>query len=257
MNQNPPYTGSKLQDGVDAILFDMGGTLRRNTKRDHAEKAVIVQQIIDLLDLQMPAHEFTKILESRARNYETWATENLVELNELDLWTKWMLPDLPAEKVGPLAMQLNEIWRDAIASRTFFPEARETILKLHERRYKLALVSNTTSSVDSPRALERAGLAPFFDGIILSCVLGKRKPGAEILAHAASCLQTDPSRCVYVGDRPEWDVVSARNAGFKYTIIMENPYRPLPASLSQEQTPDYFIRNLLELLEIFPERRCG
>jgi len=243
-----------MQDTIDAILFDMGGTLRRNRKRDPVEKAAIVQQIMDLLGLQMPAPEFTKILESRAKSYESWATGKLIELNEIDLWTKWMLPDLRADNVGPLAMQLNEIWREAIASRVLFPETKATILKLHERGYQLAVVSNTTSSVDSPRALEEADLAAYFDAIILSCVLGKRKPGADILLHAAGCLNVDPSRCVYVGDRPEWDVVSARKAGFRYAIIVENPFRPLSASLPQEQIPDYSIKNLLELLDIFPQR---
>ncbi len=55
-----------MPDTIDAILFDMGGTLRRNKKRDPVEKAVIVQQIVDLFGLQIPSAEFTKILESRS-----------------------------------------------------------------------------------------------------------------------------------------------------------------------------------------------
>ncbi len=246
-----------IENSIDAIQFDMGGTLRQNHKRDQAEKAMIVQRILDLLGLQIPAPEFTQLLEAREASYETWATENLVELNEIDLWTEWMLPDCPAGKIGPMAMRLNEIWREAIATRIIIPEARETVLKLHNRGYRLALVSNTTSSIDSPRALEREGLTGYFDAIILSCVVGRRKPGPDILLRATACLNVDPSRCAYVGDRPEWDVVAARRAGFKKTIILENPYQPLPTSLTQERTPDYFIQNLLELLEIFPDRNRG
>ncbi len=252
MDQPLPHRTSKAHESIDAILFDMGGTLRRNKKRDPAEKAAIVQQICDLLDVSIPAPEFTMILESRGKSYEAWATEHLIELNEADLWTQWMLPDLPADRIKPLAMQLNGIWREAIASRNLFPETRQIIPALHARGYKLALVSNTTSSVDSPRALKEAGLSAFFEAIILSCIVGTRKPGAEILLRAAACLQVDPGRCVYVGDRPEWDVVAARKAGFRYSILLENPYRPLPAGLAQEQTPKYFIKNLLELLGIFP-----
>jgi FMN phosphatase YigB (HAD superfamily) len=116
------------------------------------------------------------------------------------------------------------------------------------------LVSNTTSSVDSPQSLKEEGLSTYFDAIVLSCVLGKRKPGAEILIHAAESMKANPGCCAYIGDRPEVDVVAARKAGFKVAVILENPYRPLPAALPREEIPDYFIKNLLELLDIFPDR---
>jgi len=239
---------------IDAILFDMGGTLRRNHKRETAEKVAIVQRIVDLLEVNLTALEMTNLLQSREASYEAWATGTLVELNEYDIWTQWLLPDMPCEQIRPMAMQLNEIWREAIASRVLFPETKETITSLHRHGYRLALVSNTTSSIDSPRMLEKEGLSCYFEAIVLSCVLGTRKPGPQILVHAAEQLGVDPARCVYIGDRPEWDVVAARQAGFQYTIILDNPYRPWPETLPAEQTPDLFITNLLELLDIFPER---
>jgi HAD superfamily hydrolase (TIGR01549 family) len=242
----------EMNNHVDAILFDMGGTLRWNTKRDNAGKAEIIQKILDLLGSDASAEEFTRLLEVREAAYDKWATHNLTELDEAGLWTEWMLPDRPAQKISKLAMQLNLIWRDAIATRTMYPETRATILGLYRRGYRLGLVSNTTSSVDSPLALEKEGIAGCFDTVILSCVVGKRKPGPDILLEAVDRMGISPDRCAYIGDRTDWDVVAARGARFKRTIILRNPRKPQPASLSPEQTPDLFIDNLKELLDIFP-----
>lgn len=237
---------------VEAILFDMGGTLRRNSKRDEASKSEIVQQILDLLGSGGSAKEFSSLLTLREKAYDEWATKNLTELGEIDLWTKWMLPDWPIEIISMLAMELNWIWRNAICTRMVFPETPSTIMGLHQGGYRLGLVSNTTSSVDSPLTLEKAGIIDCFETIILSCVVGKRKPGPEIMLEAVRKMGVLPEKCAYVGDRPDWDVCSARMAGIGRTIILRNPYKPITDQIPPEQEPDQYIDNLKELLDLFP-----
>jgi HAD superfamily hydrolase (TIGR01549 family) len=239
---------------IDAIIFDMGGTLRRNYKRDEPSRVEIVQGILDLLGSDASAVEFTRLLTSREAAYDEWATRNLTELNEVDQWTKWMLPDWPEDKISELAMDLSHTWRDALAMRIVYPETREVVLELYRRGYRLGLVSNTTSSIDAPLALEKEEISGCFDTVILSCVVGKRKPGPDILLEAADRMGVKPDRCAYIGDRPDWDVVAARRAGFTQTVILRLPHKPLPVSIPPEQTPDFFIDNLKELLGLFPAR---
>ncbi len=242
-------------DKIDAILFDMGGTLRHNDRRAESTKAKILQQILDLVNSDMPATEFSRLLTARERAYEEWATINLVELDEGRFWSEWMMPEWQKEMISSQAMKLNAIWRDAICTRTFFPEAGPAILGLHRRGYRLGLVSNTTSSVDSPSALKQEGLAEYFDTVVLSCVVGTRKPAPGILLQAAETMGVLPTNCAYVGDRPDWDVVAARGARFGCTVVLRNPKRPFNGPLPDGQTPDYFINNLLELLELFPPKK--
>jgi putative hydrolase of the HAD superfamily len=243
-----------MTNQVSAILFDMGGTLRRNVTRDEASRAAILQQMLVLLGLDMPAAELSHLLAARADAYEAWASINLVELDEIGLWTRWMLPEHPPELISRLALDLNRIWREAICTRSFFPETVAVVTRLHQAGYRLGLVSNTTSSLDAPAALEKAGIAHHFDVIVLSCVLGKRKPGPEILLEAAGRLDMLPGKCAYIGDRPDWDVCAARAAGFGLSIILRDPGNPLAGTLPPGQTPDLFINNLAELLDIFPTR---
>ena len=92
-----------MANHIEAILFDMGGTLRSSVKKNKAEKRELIQRILDLLGAQTPVDVFAALLSARAKDYKHWAEDTLVELNESDLWTKWMLPDLPAEQISSIA----------------------------------------------------------------------------------------------------------------------------------------------------------
>jgi FMN phosphatase YigB (HAD superfamily)/sugar phosphate isomerase/epimerase len=237
---------------IEAILFDMGGTLRRTTKREPVEKFEMIKQILNLTGLIADPEEFARLLKIRATAYHKWAKKNLAELNESDLWTRWMLPDFPADKISPIAVQLNQIWRDVHGRRNAIPEVPETVLSLYRRGYRLGLVSNTTSSVEVPRTLSELGIAGCFDTVVLSCEVGKRKPGAAILLEATGRMGAEPRRCAYIGDRPNRDVISSRRAGFGQTIILRDPQKPVHPSSNPLLMPDRFIDNLRELLDIFP-----
>src|SRR5512136_1890457 len=108
---------------IEAILFDFGGTLRRTTPRTDPEKFEIVTQILALLGHSADPGDFTRLLSDRSKAYQDWAESESTELCEVDLWTRWMLPDFPAEQISPLAVRLNQIWRDAIGIRIMIPEA--------------------------------------------------------------------------------------------------------------------------------------
>ena len=94
-----------MTNQIEAILFDMGGTLRSSVKKSKAEKRELIQRIIDLLGMQTPVDEFAALLSARAKDYKHWAEATLVELNESDLWTKWMLSDFPAEQISGIALE--------------------------------------------------------------------------------------------------------------------------------------------------------
>jgi len=157
---------------IDAILFDMGGTLRRSTKHDEGIRSQYVQKLLESIGSNANALDFTQLLVSREKAYRKWAKQNLKEATEAQLWTEWLLPDLPAEKIAPQAVELNLLWREARGTRWMIPEARETVLGLYRNGYRLGLVSNTTSSVEVPAALAKEGIDGCFDTVILSCVVG-------------------------------------------------------------------------------------
>ena len=239
---------------IEAVLFDMGGTLRRTIRRGEEEKRHKVVQILRLLGSDLLPAELVHLLSDRLAAYKQWAEETEVELNEVDLWTRWMLPDFPAELVTRLAVQLNDIWRDAVNHYGVLPETKEVILTLFRRGYRLGLISNTTSSVEVPRTFAELEISGCFEVVILSCVLGKRKPNPETLLSATKRMGIKPEKCVYVGDRPGRDVKASRSAGFASSIIISDTLTLDNFSDEPSLKPDHIIRNLKELHTLFPAR---
>ncbi len=164
-----------------------------------------------------------------------------------------MLPDFPSELIGGIAVQLNQMYREAIGLRVVFPESREVVLELFRRGYRLGLVSNTTSSVEVPALLKELEITGCFETVILSTVVGKRKPDPAILLDAVQRMGISPEQCAYIGDRIDRDVIAARKAGFSRTVILRDPRQSTPAEAEvQGLVPDHTIQNLQELLNIFP-----
>jgi len=245
-----------MTEQIEGILFDMGGTLRSTVKKSSPETEEAIRGIVELLGVDIPINEFSENLLERAKAYKDWTDQKLVELNEQDLWTQWMLPDWPVERIRPVAVQLNQMFRDSLGIRTILPETQEVVLELYRRGYHLGLVSNTTSSVEVPAVLKEMRLAGCFDVVVLSSVVGKRKPDPSILQDAAERMGISPEKCAYIGNQPIQDVAAARNAGFSKTVILNDPEKQSNLHADDpELFPDHKIGNLKELLDIFPPRK--
>ena len=233
----------------------MGGTLRGTRKRSREERLKYVGEILDLLGSTADPSKFSRLLARRSTAYRQWARQTMLELNEIELWTRWLLPDWPEDQVRQQAMQLNRLWREATGERIIFPETAEVLLELFRRGYRLGLVSNTTSSTEAPEALRQLGLTGYFETIILSAVVGKRKPDPGILLEATGRMGIEPAKCAYIGDLPHRDVAAARQAGFSKTILIHHRSRRQTTPVADYRLkPDHDIRYLTELLDIFPAR---
>jgi HAD superfamily hydrolase (TIGR01509 family) len=243
-----------MQKEIEAILFDMGGTLRGSVKVTEAEKHAAIQKIIDIVQADAPVEDFTRMLAEHAQAYKNWAERTLRELSEADLWTKWMLPTWPAELIRANAVTLNQLYRDSLSTRTAYPETYDVILSLYRRGYRLGLVSNTTSSVEVPALLKDMHIIGCFETIILSTVIGKRKPDPNILLDATDRMGVDPAKCAYIGDQPKRDVAAAQKAGFAKSVIIRQGRKSHINVDNPFLVPDHKIKNLKELLDIFPDR---
>ncbi len=240
---------------IDAIFFDMGYTLRTTVKHTElAQRMHGLQKISKLLELTLSPGELNEKLEKGTKAYKKWALKTLIEASEEELWTKWMLPDVPARRVRKHALKLHKYWRDLTGSRPVMPETRQVLEELFRRGYRLGLISNTTSSHEAPQTLKELGLDQYVEVMVLSTVFGKRKPDPSIFLHATRSMLVEPDRCAYVGDRLDRDVAGCRNAGFAKAILIRDRRNPYPQSAKAQTPPDHKIRNLKELLRIFPPR---
>ncbi|MCJ7734203.1 MAG: HAD-IA family hydrolase [Anaerolineales bacterium] len=241
-----------MSDHIEAILFDVGGTLRGSIKKSRAEKEKGVEEILALLNADVSPSSFAEKLTKRNDDYLTWCRNTHVELDEVELWIKWLLPDWPANQISEHALELNCLWRQAFGDRPVFPETKEVLLELFNRGYRLGIVSNTVSSTETPEVMDDLKLSGCIEVVILSCVEGIRKPNPELFLEATRRMNINPEKCAYIGNKLDRDIDSSRKAGFSKSVILLDPDDKDQITADPAYKPDMYINNLKDLLDIFP-----
>lgn len=244
-----------MSNEIEVIFLDVGNTLRIVVE-DPPFMAQARKDLMALVGTNESEAAFFEGVDTRWKTYRKQSKVSLREASEYELWTKWLLPDYPTEKIGPLAGRLTRLWRDHDGRRVPRPDARETIIELDRRGYTLGIIANTITETEIPDWMEADGVAKYFKAVVLSSKVALRKPDPEIYWEAARRVGADPARCAYVGDNPVRDVEGTRAAGFGMMILIMEP-----ATLAKEPPgreypkPDHTIHTTRDLLDIFPPRQ--
>lgn len=236
---------------IQAIFVDVGDTMRILVK-DEAHQAHARQRLAELAGTTESPDEFYARLSERYEEYRKWAFETMIEASEKELWTRWMLPDFPAERIAPRARELAMQFRQSKGRRIVPPDVKPTIIELHRRGYILGIISNLITEREIPDWLDAEGLTPYFKSVLLSSVFGRRKPAPEIYWEAARRAEVAPAHCAYVGDNPKRDVVGTRQAGFGMVVIIMPREKLAQEPPAGEYQPDVIIHSFGELLDVFP-----
>lgn len=236
---------------IEAVFLDLGNTLRILIK-DESHMAQARRKIVELAGTDENPESFCEKLNERYKTYRKWAFENLAEAPEAELWTRWLTPDFPAERIAPLGAELTYQFRQSMGRRVVVDHGMEVVEKLHKRGYVLGIISNLIGTREIPDWIKAEGFTPYFKSVVLSSVFGKRKPGPAIYLEAAHIAGVDPSRCAYVGDNLKRDVTGTRAAGFGMIVILIAPEKLAEETITDENRPDVIIHKFEELLNIFP-----
>jgi putative hydrolase of the HAD superfamily len=242
-----------MNHNIEAIFIDVGNTMRVLVE-DEPYQAQARKQIATLVGTPESPESFCERLDERYKVYRKWAFETLIEASEKELWTRWMLPDWPPEKIAPLSGKLTYLYRQTMGHRFAQPDAKQVVDELSKRGYRLGILSNTITEREIPEWLEQDGLSQYFPTVILSSIFGRRKPGPEIYWEAARRAGVTPEQSAYVADNPSRDVPGSRRAGFGMIIIMLEPAELEKKDLTGENKPDVIIHKMSDLLDIFPPR---
>jgi putative hydrolase of the HAD superfamily len=250
-----PYTpsaGAKPSTTeIEAIFLDLGNTLRILHK-DELHQSRARENIARLVNSSETADILCKRLDERYKVYRKWAFQTKIEAPETELWTKWLLPELPSDLIKPIAIELTFEYRQTMGKRIIHPDAHQVITELTKRGYQLGIISNVITSQEVPDWLEEDGLTEYFKAVVLSSVFGHRKPDPEIYWEGSRLIGVPPERCVYVGDNLSRDVEGTRMAGFGMSIILIEKDEYEKQLLVTEFLPDIVIFEFNQLLNLFP-----
>jgi putative hydrolase of the HAD superfamily len=241
---------------TEAILFDINGTLRVRELHEPTQQAAI-KRILELLQMDAVSEAFWEELVRRQKAYGAWAQQNLVQLSEQEIWTKWILPDFPRAQIEPVADELMLLWSERKGRTVPRPGAKETIIELKKRGYRLGVISNSMSTLDIPRSLDRYGWAEYFEVVVLSSFIKFRKPSPKPFLEAVRVLNVPPGNCAYIGNRISKDLQGCNRAGFGLGILLESLDDTHKEEPSLSTRPDIVINSLSELLDIFKMKKSS
>jgi putative hydrolase of the HAD superfamily len=98
-----------------------------------------------------------------------------------------------------------------------YPEVPDALARMRARGARLAVVSNWDVSLHD--VLERTGLRPLVDAVVISAELGAAKPDPAIFRAALQRLGVTAGEALHVGDSVEHDVAGARAAGIEAVLV--------------------------------------
>ena len=226
---------------IDAVIFDWGGTLTAWHDIDfHAESLALAQAVVgadhEVEVSQRLLHQAGDVIWGRSRDHQQSSTV-------ADLFTEAGLAHDPE-----LLSAYWEFWEP----HTFTDDTVRPMWEaLRAAGIKVGVLSNTIWPREwHERIFRRDGVLDLVDGDVYTSEIPWTKPSPQAFGAAMAAVgATDPSRCVYVGDRLFDDIWGAHNAGLRAVHL---PHSTIPATQvgHTEGEPDAVVQSLAELPDI-------
>jgi HAD superfamily hydrolase (TIGR01509 family) len=204
------------------IIFDIGGTLLRWGEASlfarflaaHAPQSCPDELVADAQDLQR------MMIEAFHRNRHHAVGMGAEEKDFEAFWRQVLDDTLRQWKHPRYGGELLEPFTRAVLEGHFdvpFDDARDTLQRLRDKGFRLGVISNWSQHL--PDELERLGLAPYFDFVIVSSLVGVAKPSPEIFRLGLAKAGCQAHEALYVGDNISDDCEGARRAGLDVALI--------------------------------------
>lgn len=134
-------------------------------------------------------------------------------------------------------------------STSVYPGVREGLAALRARGVGLACVTNKAARFTGP-LLAASGLDRFFDAVVTSDDVGRRKPDPEPFLYACRALGVAPADTVVIGDSAN-DALGARAAGCRIYLV---PYGYREGRAVRDIDCDGIVQTLFQAVDLFPNQ---
>lgn len=154
-----------------------------------------------------------------------------------------------AEQLNITPQTLNSAFLQAMADICQPLTGAVDLVKNLHGKVKLGIITNGFSELQKIR-LERTGLDPYFDVLVISEQVGVAKPDRKIFDHALSLMgNPERERVLMVGDNPDSDIRGGLNAGF-HVCWLNTDNKKKPNNIN----PHYQVKCLTELHILLNDR---
>ena len=235
---------------VRALLFDVNGTLidiETDEGMDQCYRAIA--HYLTYQGIALHRGEVRDLYFQIMKEQFAASAEKFPEFDVVAVWREVLrrrgtdyTRALPSETLQQMPLFLAQMQRGISRKKLVaFPQTQEILAQL-KPRHRLAVVSDAQTAYGLPE-LRAAGLAQYFDPVIISGDFGYRKPDPRLFHAALSALQVPPQDAIFIGNDRYRDVLGARQAGMKTILFCPNGAPSGPA----ETEPDYLLYNYADL----------
>lgn len=206
------------------LFWDFHGTL---SKPDNQWMDIAVRlSDTHFPDMNIPHSEIQKNLGGKCLPWWTYPDRDTRHLIENDGWWKsseeqfvkmYIESGLSEEQAKEIAPLIRPYVTDS-SNHRLHDDALSTLARLKKRGYRNYILSNNFPEL--PQVVSGLGLSEYFEGCVVSALIGYDKPRKEIFEYAKN-LAGNPNRCIMIGDNPTDDMKGAKLAGFE-TILVNN-----------------------------------
>lgn len=215
---------------IKAVLIDFGHTL---VKQRTDEEKLLRRGIMDLAEYlrlrgyRLTSDELERVENELRRETNRFREKTLIEIKATEriaaLLNRFGIPASPDEALVVESSHL--VYRPLVEDMMLFQDSLNFLRTLRKEGYKLALVSNAASDLAIREALDRLGIARFFDAIIISSQVGLRKPSSVVFMKALKALNVKPREAVFIGDSLKYDIAGANKLSIKTILISRRSAR--------------------------------
>lgn len=190
----------------DAYLFDLDGTLVDtapdiNAALNHSLTLAGYAGVDLALTRHWVGFGSRMLLQQALQHYQ-------LEDAELNRQTDKMLPEFLAYYSQNLARHSQ-----------LYPTVESTLIALHKRGAKLAVVTNKLTQLSEP-LLEQIGLMKFFDLVVCGDTAAAPKPDPAPVQYCLDKFELSPQQALFVGDS-DTDVNAANAAGVPVVCVAD------------------------------------
>lgn len=235
--------------GIRGVFFDLGGTLRIcDPAPEHQQRAR--ERMAELVGGEDPAAFLQMVDERYESGYRKWALGENKEAGDLELWAKWLLPEMGEERLNPICHELTFQYRQVKGLRRVVDGGVEVIRTLRERGFRLGIISNLIGEREIYDWLEADGLDRYFDSVVLSSVCHIRKPDPAMYLMGCEQLGLEPGECASVADNLSRDIVGAKAAGIGLNVLFISPEKLAKKTITDDNRPDCIVHRFLDILTL-------
>ncbi len=233
---------------IRGVFFDLGGTLRilYDDPEHQARARARMAELAGYEDVD----GFIGMVEERYKPYRDWALTANRESGDYELWAKWLLPELPEEKLRAICHEMTFQYRQIKGKRYLVEGGLAVIKGLKARGYKLGIISNLIGENEIPDWLREDGLEGYFDAVVLSSVCHIRKPDPAIYRMGCEAMGLEPDQCVSVADNLDRDITGAIAAGVGANVLFISPEKLAKKTITDENRPDYIVHRFIDILDL-------